>query len=84
MAVYTSDVHNFHKALAKSNVLFPAAKAEIMEALGDKEIQIGFDEFVPAASLVERMIPESYENAAAFYNAFVAAAMAALKKEIHY
>ncbi|MGE4353218.1 MAG: hypothetical protein AB7D36_03925 [Oscillospiraceae bacterium] len=84
MAVYTSDIHNFHKAMAKAGIVFPATKAEIIRALGDQKVQVDFDAFVPAASLVERIIPDTYENAAAFYNAYFAAAMVALKKTINY
>jgi hypothetical protein len=84
MAVYTSDLHNYHKAMGKAGVVFPATKAEIIDALGDLQVQVDFDTFVPASSLVERILIENYENAAAFYNAYMAAATLSLKKALNY
>lgn len=84
MAVYTSGVHNFHKAMAKAGIVFPISKAEIIKALEGLEVQVDFETFIPAVSMVERMKPESFENAAAFYNAYTAAAMVDLKESIHY
>ncbi|MDR1604463.1 MAG: hypothetical protein LBS10_06695 [Gracilibacteraceae bacterium] len=84
MAVYTSDLHNFHKALSKAGVVFPATKGEILKALGDARIQVDFDSFIRAAGNVERMPVESYPNAAAFYNSYIASGFEALKKTIGY
>jgi hypothetical protein len=84
MAVYTADLHNFHKALGKAGVVFPATKAEIIEALGDTQIQIDFDAFVKASSNVRRLPIDSFPNAAAFYNCYIASGMEALKKSINY
>jgi hypothetical protein len=84
MAVYTSDLHNFHKALSKSGVVFPSTKAKIIGALGDARIQVDFDTFIRAADNVERMPVESFPNAASFYNSYIASGMEALKKTIGY
>lgn len=84
MAVYTSGLHNFHKAMGKAGVVFPMSKADIIKALGDLQVQVSADSFVSAASLVEPMVPTDYENGAAFYNAFVAASNVALKEAINY
>jgi hypothetical protein len=84
MAVYTSDLHNFHKSLAKSGVVFPATKAEIIEALGDVKIQVDHDSFIEAAENVKRMPIDDFPNAAAFYSSYMASGMEALKKTIKY
>jgi hypothetical protein len=84
MANYTSDLHNFHKALAKAGVVFPATKEEIVRALGDTKIQVDFDTFIKAADNVARMPVTSFPNAAAFYNCYIASGMEEMKKSINY
>lgn len=84
MTVYTSGLHNFHKAMGKAGIVFPMSKSDIIKALDGLQVQVGFDSFVAATSLVEGMIPENYENAAAFYNAYIAASMVVLKDTINY
>jgi hypothetical protein len=71
---FVSGVHVFVKALDKTGVKFPASKSDIIKTLGSVKVQISDDEFVEAASIVEGMKPDWYENGAAFMCAYVSAA----------
>jgi hypothetical protein len=62
--------HLFVKALNRTGVQFPAAKAEIIAKLESVRLQISDEATVDAAAFVRELIPDSYESGAAFMCAF--------------
>ena len=69
---YRSDVHNLVKAVQKAEILFPCTLEEVNEKLTGLQIQVDFDEFVPAESFLEKVEMGYFENAFVFYNALFA------------
>ncbi len=79
---FCSAVHVFVKALDKAGIQFPATKSGIIKAFGNIEVQVADNTFVKAASIVEKLVPEEYENGSAFMCAYYSAAYAPLKEEL--
>lgn len=69
---FCAGTHLFLKALEKAGVSFPTTKAEVMEKLGDTVVQVGEDEFAPAAGIVEKFATDEYPNGSAFWCAYTA------------
>jgi hypothetical protein len=59
-------VHLLVKALDKSEVRFPATKAELVEKLQSVQLRTSEETAVDAAALVSSLEPDSYKSGAAF------------------
>ena len=70
---FCSGNHVFWKAVSKAGVLFPTTKKEIIEKLGDVEVQVSDDTFVKAASIVNNLPIDSFENGSEFWCAVTSA-----------
>jgi hypothetical protein len=62
--------HLFIKALAKAGVQFPISKAEIKTKLGDITLRLSETNKIKAASLVEGIKPDYFDNGASFFCAY--------------
>jgi hypothetical protein len=62
--------HVFLKALDAAGVQFPAPKSEIVSRLGDLELRLSSSHIIKAASLVSAIMPDYFENGAAFLCAY--------------
>jgi hypothetical protein len=51
-------------------VQFPASKSDIIKKLGDTKLRLSDKNIAEAKKLVENIIPDSFENGAAFFCAF--------------
>lgn len=67
---FTAEGRFMAKALERANVFFPISKDALLEQAGDELVKIDWDQYVPLRSIVERFIPEYFENAIAFYTAY--------------
>jgi len=66
---YRSDVHNFVKVLQKAEIMFPCSKDDIVAKIKGIEVQVDFNEFIPATSFIESVEMQEFVNAFIFYNA---------------
>lgn len=82
--IFMAEEHYFRKAVAKAGISFPITKADAVAKAGDLAVRVDFDQYITLASMIENMCPDYYENAAAFYCGYWAAAMIDLKKKVGY
>lgn len=80
-ANFTMEPHYMMKAVAKAGIAFPISKADALTRAGVLEVRADYDKVVTLASILERMVPDFYENASVFYNAYMSAQTTALKSE---
>ena len=81
---FTCEPHFMMKAVTKAGISFPISKADALAKAGDLEVKVDFDKYVTLRSILERMVPEYYDNATFFYSAYMAAQTKELKKQFHY
>jgi hypothetical protein len=73
--------HLFIKELHRKNVLFPASKKDIAEKLKKSTFRLSPERTVSAASYLEKIKPEYFENGAAFLCAFHSACYEEIKNK---
>ena len=81
---FTMEPHFMMKAVTKAGIVFPISKADAISKAGDIEVKVDFDKYVTLKSILERMVPDYYDNATFFYNAYMAAQTKELKKQFGY
>lgn len=72
LCAYRADCHLFIKAMNKANITFPTTKSEIIEKLGNIEVQYDYDKFAPAKAFIEKLYLEEFDNALFFWEAMLA------------
>ncbi len=60
------------KALENGKVFFPISKADLLIQAGDEPVKVDWDRYVPLRSIVERFVPDYFENAISFFTAYTA------------
>jgi|GEM_PF-3380852 hypothetical protein len=67
-----SKLHLFVKALDAAGVTFPTDKQEVIDMLGNAEVQVAENEFVKAADMVKKFPVSEYPTGMAFMCAYYA------------
>jgi len=70
---YVISAHFITKALADIN--YPISKKELIEAVGNREVKVDWNEVKTIRELVEPIKIEKFETAASLFNSLVASSL---------
>ena len=70
---YMAAVHNAVRILEAGDISFPITKADLLEVVGDKNIQIDFVKVITMKEYCKNIKSDHFANKAQFFNALFGA-----------
>lgn len=67
---FTAEGRFMAKALERAEIFFPISKEALLEKAGEEPVKTDWDQYVPLQSIVERFVPDYFENAISFFTAY--------------